>query len=286
MTTVGRPPSLARVSGRGTFATLIRTPTVVIGGCVVLLWVVVAIAWPMLVLVSPDRTDPLSVLAPPSGQHWLGTDHLGRDVFSRVLAGSTSVLVMAPLATLVGLVLGTIIGVTAGYFRGWWDMVVMRVLESVLIVPVILIAMTVLALFGSSRLNVILTVGILFTPHIARTVRSAVLVERHHEYVAASWLQGSSSVYTMCGEILRNVTGPIIVEATVRLGYAIFVAAGLAFLSLGVQEPSPDWGLTISLGRPYVQSAPWMVLAPAAALTTLVIAVNLLADGVKEVLEQ
>ncbi|MFF5074696.1 ABC transporter permease [Micromonospora olivasterospora] len=240
----------------------------------------------MLVLVSPDRTDPLSVLAPPSGQHWLGTDHLGRDVFSRVLAGSTSVLVMAPLATLVGLVLGTIIGVTAGYFRGWWDMVVMRVLESVLIVPVILIAMTVLALFGSSRLNVILTVGILFTPHIARTVRSAVLVERHHEYVAASWLQGSSSVYTMCGEILRNVTGPIIVEATVRLGYAIFVAAGLAFLSLGVQEPSPDWGLTISLGRPYVQSAPWMVLAPAAALTTLVIAVNLLADGVKEVLEQ
>lgn len=270
----------------GVAAALVRSPTVVIGASVVILWVLVAVFWRLVVPFGPADTNPLVVLAEPSSQHWFGTDNLGRDVFSRVLAGSTSVLVVAPLSTLVGLVLGTTFGLTTGYFGGWWDTLVMRVLESVLIVPVILIAMTVLALFGTSRLNVILTIGVLFTPHVARTVRSAVLVEREREYVAASWLQGSSSTYTMFGEILRNITGPIVVEATVRLGYAIFVAAGLAFLSLGVQEPSPDWGLTISLGRPYVQIAPWVVLAPAAALTTLVVAVNLLADGVKDVLDK
>lgn len=278
--------SISSPRSEGIVASLLRSPTVVIGGIIVLFWVLIAVLWPLVVPFDPAATNPLVVLAEPSSQHWFGTDNLGRDVFSRVLAGSTSVLVIAPLSTLVGLVLGTALGLTTGYFGGWWDNVVMRFLESVLIVPVILIAMTVLALFGTSRLNVILTIGVLFTPHVARTVRSAVLIERQREYVAASWLQGSSSTYTMTGEILRNVTGPIIVEATVRLGYAIFVAAGLAFLSLGVQEPSPDWGLTISLGRPYVQIAPWIVLAPAAALTTLVVAVNLLADGVKDVLDR
>ncbi|WP_190815833.1 ABC transporter permease [Saccharopolyspora pogona] len=264
---------------------LITKPTVVVGGLFVAFWALMGVGWRLVVPYDPGATDARAVLTQPSGAHWLGTDHLGRDVLSRMLAGVTSVLTVAPAATLVGLVLGTAIGLTAGYFGGWWDQIIMRVLESVLVVPVILIAMTVLAMFGTSQLNVIITVGILFTPHVARTVRSAVVVERHHDYVAAAWLQGLRSGPLMVGEILRNITSPIIVEATVRLGYAIFVAAGLAFLSLGVQEPSPDWGLTISVGRPYLQTAPWMVLAPAVALATLVVAVNLLADGIKEVLE-
>ncbi|RJQ85459.1 ABC transporter permease [Amycolatopsis panacis] len=259
--------------------------TVVAGGLFVVFWTLMAVAWPLVAPYDPGATDAGAVLAQPSGAHWLGTDNLGRDVLSRMLAGATSVLTVAPAATLVGLVLGTAIGLTAAYFGGWWDQVIMRLLESVLVVPVILIAMTVLALFGTAQLNVIITVGILFTPHVARTVRSAAVVERNHDYVAAAWLQGLRATPIMFGEILRNITSPIIVEATVRLGYAIFVAAGLAFLSLGVQEPSPDWGLTISLGRPYLQTAPWMVLAPAIALATLVVAVNLLADGIKEVLE-
>lgn len=290
-TTGERPISVDRKSGRaasnapGLAGRLLRKPTVVVGGALVVFWVVVAVAWPVIAPYDPQQTDPLAVLTQPSAAHWLGTDNLGRDVLSRALAGASSILSIAPAATLVGLILGTSIGLSAGYFGGWWDQAVMRLLESILVVPVILIAMTVLAMLGTSKLNVVLTVGILFTPHIARTVRSAVVVERQQEYVSAAWLQGLGAGRLMFGEILRNVTSPIVVEATVRLGYAIFVAAGLAFLSLGVQEPSPDWGLTISLGRPYVQSAPWMVLTPAVALMTLVVAVNLLADGIKEVLD-
>ncbi|WP_432991930.1 ABC transporter permease [Dactylosporangium sp. CA-233914] len=222
----------------------------------------------------------------PSAEHWLGTDNLGRDVFTRMLAGSVTVLTIAPLATITGLFLGTILGLSTGYFGGWWDQAVMRVLDSVLVFPVILIAMSLLSLLGPSTLNVVLTIGVLFTPHVARTVRSAVLIERHREYVAAAWLQGSSNGYIMVREILRNILAPIAVEATVRVGYAIFVGAGLSFLSLGVQEPSPDWGLSISLGRPYLEVAPWVSLAPAIALASLVVAINLFADGLKEMIDR
>jgi peptide/nickel transport system permease protein len=134
--------------------------------------------------------------------------------------------------------------------------------------------------------NVILVIGIVFTPIVARTVRSAVLVEREQEYVARARLRGEPGVYVMAVEILPNVTGPIVVEATIRLGYAIFTSATLSFLSLGIQQPSPDWGLTISLGRQYLQIAPWIVLFPAAALATLVVSVNLIADGVRQVFEE
>jgi peptide/nickel transport system permease protein len=209
-----------------------------------------------------------------------------RDVFSRTLAGSTSVLEIAPLATLIGVAGGTAVGLVTGYYKGTVDALTMRLVDAFLAFPLVIIAVLVLSLLGTSELTVILLIGLIFTPVVSRTVRSVVLVERDKEYVAAARLRGERGLYIMVAEILPNVTTPIIVESTVRLGYAIFTAATLSFLSLGIQQPSPDWGLTISLGRQYLQIAPWIVLFPALALATLVVAVNLVADSIQQVVGQ
>src|SRR5262249_33316795 len=156
------------------------------------------------------------------------------------------------------------------------------VVDSLLAFPLIIIAVLVMSILGPSVINVILVIAIVFTPIVARTVRSAVLVEREREYVAAAKLLGNSSLYIMFAEILPNITGPIPVEARIRLGYASSPSAPLSFLALGIQQPSPDWGLTISIGRAYLQIAPWEVLFPAAALATLIVGVNLMADGLRQ----
>ena len=260
--------------------------TFIAGAAILLFWILVALFWGAVVPYSPQALDPTASLAPPSAEHWFGTDNLGRDVFSRVLAGASSVLTVAPLGTALGMLGGIAVGLVTGYYRGRVDGVVMRVVDALLAFPLIIIAVLVLSVLGPSKVNVILVIGVVFTPIVARTVRSAVLSEREREYVAAARLRGESGLYIMVSEILPNILSPIAVEATIRLGYAIFTSATLSFLSLGIQEPSPDWGLTISIGRVYLQAAPWMVLFPALALATLVVAVNLVADGLLQAVEE
>jgi peptide/nickel transport system permease protein len=201
------------------------------------------------------------------------------------MAGASSVLLIAPAATGLGLVGGITLGLVTGYYRGIVDDVIMRLVDALLAFPLIIIALLVLSLLGHSVVNDILVIGIVFTPLIARTVRAAVLSEREQEYVASAKLLGEPGFVVMFREILPNVLGPIAVEGTVRLGYAIFAIATLSYLNLGIGQPSPDWGLTISLGRNFLQVAPWIVLFPALALATLVVSINLLADGLKAVLE-
>lgn len=260
--------------------------TFIAGAAILLFWILVALFWGAVVPYGPQALDPTASLAPPSAEHWFGTDNLGRDVFSRVLAGASSVLTVAPLGTALGMLGGIAVGLVTGYYRGRVDDVVMRVVDALLAFPLIIIAVLVLSVLGPSKVNVILVIGVVFTPIVARTVRSAVLSEREREYVAAAHLRGESGPYIMVSEILPNILSPIAVEATIRLGYAIFTSATLSFLSLGIQEPSPDWGLTISIGRVYLQAAPWMVLFPALALATLVVAVNLVADGLLQAVEE
>lgn len=266
---------------------LLHSKTFVIGVAVLLFWILDAIVctvWPLILPHDPYAVDPINTLKGPSGSHWFGTDDLGRDVFSRVLAGAASVLTIAPISTALGLVAGVSLGLITGYYRGLVDDVIMRVVDALLAFPLIIIAALVLAVLGHSTLTVIVVIGIVFTPLIARTVRAAVLVEREKEYVASAKLLGEPGVVIMGKEILPNVLGTVLVEATVRLGYAIFTAATLSFLGLGVQQPSPDWGLTISLGRNFLQVAAWIVLFPAFALATLVVGLNFVADGLREVL--
>jgi peptide/nickel transport system permease protein len=265
---------------------LVRSKTFVVGAIILAFWVLDAIFWRAIVPHDPLGVDPTGTLKSPGGAHWFGTDNLGRDVFSRVLAGASTVLVIAPAATALGLVGGTTVGLVTGFYRGWVDDVVSRIVDAFLALPLIVISVLVLASLGRSTLNIILVIGIIFTPLIGRTVRSAVLVEREREYVAAARLRGERGIRIMVWEILPNITGPIMVEATVRLAYAIFTAATLSFLGLGLQDPSPDWGLQIANGRAYMQVGWWMVIFPAAALATLVVGVNLVADGLKRVVEE
>jgi len=282
--------SEARVARRETLRQLLRSPTFVTGAAIVGFWVFCALFGSAIAPHDP-QDQSFDPLLRPGGAHLFGTDTLGRDVFSRVLVGASDILKVAPLATLLGIAGGTVIGLVTGYFRGLVDNVISRIVDAWLALPVIVIAVTALVALGASTITLIVVIGVVFMPIVSRTVRAAVLAERQLEYVQAARLRGERSPYVMFVEILPNVMGPIIVEATVRLGYAIFTVAGLTFLGFGVQPPSPDWALQISDGYPLLndtahQGNYWIVLFPGAAVASLVIGVNLMADGISRALER
>jgi peptide/nickel transport system permease protein len=283
----GAAPAEARIARRETLGQLVRSKTFLAGAFMVLFWVFWAIVSSRLTPFDPLAQSP-DVLKGPSGSHWFGTDQLGRDVLSRVLAGASATLQVAPLATLLGIAGGTTIGLVSGYFLGFVDDAISRLVDAVLALPLIVIAVTALVALGSSRLTLIVVIGVVFTPIVSRTVRAAVLGERELEYVEAARLRGERAPYIMFVEILPNVMGPIIVEATVRLGYAIFAVAGLTFLGFGVQPPSPDWSLQIADNYQLLNAGTyeWTVLFPGLAIATLIVGVNLVADGLQQVLDR
>ena len=293
MTTAPTPPVAlpaggeARLARRETLGQLARSKTFVVGVVLVAWWVFWSIVGSRL---TPQ--DPLAIsdaiLVGPGADHWFGTDQLGRDVLSRVLGGASDTMKVAPLATLLGIAGGTIVGLVTGYFRGWVDETISRVIDAVLALPLIVLAVTAIAALGSSNITLIIVIGVVFTPIVARTVRAAVLGERALDYVAAARLRGERAPFVMFAEILPNIAGPIIVEATVRLGYAIFAVAGLTFLGFGVQPPSPDWSLQISDNYTLLNAGTyeWTVLFPSLAIATLIVGVNLIADGLQQVLDR
>lgn len=271
-----------RAEGRTTCAALLRRPTFVVGAIVVVGWVLVAVGWRWLG-VDP-YSDTGARLAPPSLDHWFGTDRIGRDVFARVLAGSEPVLVVAPGATLIAVLLGSGIGLVAGYRRGWTDSVLMRVLDVLLVVPVVVALLVVVTAFGRSLPVLIVAVGVLLSPLIARVVRAQTIIEMGKEYIASARLQGESPTRMLARELLPNIWPQVLVQATLCLGIAVFVTATLSFLGLAATPPSPDWGLTVSENRTFLQGAWWTVAFPCAAIASLVVSVNLIGDNVKEVL--
>jgi peptide/nickel transport system permease protein len=285
--TVPIQQSESTIARRELVRQLLRSKAFLIGNAIVLFWLFWAVVGSHL---TPH--DPLgqgtAILAKPGSGHWLGTDSLGRDVLSRVLAGATGVMKIAPLATLLGVGGGTAVGLVTGYFRGFVDDALGRVIDAFLALPLIVIAVTAIVALGPSTATLIVTIGVIFTPLVARTVRAAVLAERDLDYVPAARLRGEKAPYVMFVELLPNVMGPIIVEGTVRLGYAIFTVAGLTFLGFGVQPPSPDWSLQISQNYGLLSGGSywWTVLFPGLAIATLVIGVNLIADALKQVLER
>jgi peptide/nickel transport system permease protein len=265
---------------------LVRSPPFCVGAGVLLFWVVAALAWRHIVPHNPQAVDLGQVLHSPSAAHWFGTDNLGRDVLSRVVAGAAPVLSIAPAATAVAVAGGTMLGLVSASSGRLVDELLMRIIEAVMAFPWLVVAIGILALTGRSLITVFLVIGALFVPPVSRTVRAAVLSERNLEYVEAAVVRGEPRAFILTREILPNIAGVILVEATVRLGLAVFASATLSFLSLGLQPPSPDWGLTIAQGRVYLQSAPWVVLFPAAALASLVVAVNLTTGALRERLTQ
>jgi len=284
---VGPPRDDASMARRERITVLLHSKSFIAGAIIVGFFVFCAIFGSLVVLQDPYASDPLNQLQSPSANYWFGTDRLGRDVFSRVIVGARDIMIIAPAATLLGTILGTALGLVTGYFRGTVDDVLSRVLEAVLALPVILVGIMALTALGPSDVTIIIVVGFVFAPVIARTVRAAVLSERELEYVSAARLRNEKTPYILFAEILPNVMGPVVVEFTVRLGYAIFVVATLSFLGLGVQPPSPDWGLQVLEHYGLISGGFWWpVLFPAAAIAILVIGVNLIADGLTQAFER
>ena len=271
---------------RETLRVLVRRPAFIIGNIVIIGWIICAVLGQRITPYDPFNYFTTGHL-PPSPEHWMGTDRLGRDVLSRVMVGSRDVLIVAPLAALLGVAAGTLLGLVMGYYRGTVDDVLSRLVEAFLALPVILVGLLTLVVLGTSPLVVIFVVGILFTPIVARTVRSAVLSERELDYVTAAKLRGESGFFILSREIFPNVLGPTVVEMTVRFGYAIFTVATLSFLGVGLQPPSPDWGLSVSQEYTNMISGVWWsTLFPALAIASTVVAVNLIADSLQSVLNE
>jgi len=258
-----------------------------IGLGILLGWILVALGAPWLAPFPPNAT--LLPFAPPgtvfagSKTFLLGTDHLGRDILSRILYGARTVLVYAPLATGCAYVVGILMGLTAGYKRGWVDALLSRVSDIVLSFPVLVLYVLIIATVGASAVNIVLAITFASTPGIMRIVRGLTLDLRQRDYVAAAQLRGESALHIMLVEILPNALGPLIVDACLRLGYVTITIGVLGFLGLGLPPPTPDWGSMINETRTMAQVFPWMALFPCLAISSLVLGLNLLADGLHDV---
>ena len=263
----------------GLWARLRRNPTALIGLVIVVTYLLLALLGEWVAPYAYTEQHLSDALQPPSVRYWFGTDQFGRDILSRVIVGSRSMITLATGATALALVLGAGTGVVAAYFGGWVDELLMRVADVMLAFPALLLALLILSTLGSAMIYLILCIGIVFAPAIARVIRSVVLELRTREFVEAARMIGSSHRRIMQREILPNLLSTLLVEAAIFFGYAILVGAGLGFLGMGVQPPSPDWGLQVNDGRNFLLTAPWVVLFPAIAISSLVIGVNLLADG-------
>ncbi len=261
---------------------LIQSKSATIGAGIIFFWVFIALATPIIAPYSP--TELLGPrLESPSLEHWLGTDNLGRDVLSRLFWGTQVVLFLAPRSVLLGIMIGAPLGLISGYVGGRLDAIIMRGVDILLSFPTLLIYILIITSFGASVLIVVIAISLGSIPPITRIVRSLVLDERTKEYVNAARLRGERRHYILLWEILPNVSGPIIVDSCIRVGYAIMAIGALGFLGLGIPPPTPDWGGMINDGREWIFSMPWIVVAPAMALSSVVIGLNLLADGIREI---
>jgi peptide/nickel transport system permease protein len=277
----------ARTARSERLRVLVRSPLVILGLVVVAFWTFCALFPDLLAPYNPIFDNNFVPNQPPSWAHLFGTDTNGRDVFSRVLAGSRTIMKVAVAATLIGTVLGTSLGLITGYLRGVVDDVTGRFVDAILSLPLIVTAIFIVTAVGKTGTTVVtLIIGLIFTPVISRTVRAGVLAEAELDYVEAARLRGEGRRYIMFSEILPNVMSLVIVEFTVRLGYAIFAIATLGFLGFGVAPPSPDWAAQINQYYTLIDPYWWMTLFAALAIATLVVAVNLVADGIREVYER
>jgi peptide/nickel transport system permease protein len=264
---------------------LLRRPTFIAGAVILLFWVFCALFGSAIAPHDPYAQQLLTTNAAPSAAHWFGTDQIGRDVLSRVIVGARDILLITTLATVLGTVLGTALGLAMGYLGGVFDILIGRVVEAVLALPVVIIAFLFVVALGPSPLTIIIVIGLIFMPLIARTVRSAVLVESQLDYLSSARLLGEKAPHIMFVEILPNVVPTILVEFTVRLGYAVFAVATLSFLGFGIQPPTPDWGADIAANYGVLPAGYWWsTIFPALAIASLVVGVNLVTDSIEQVL--
>jgi peptide/nickel transport system permease protein len=261
---------------------LLRTRQGAIGAAILLVIALVCAVGPYLAPYDPEKLDFLGRFAAPGARHWLGGDQLGRDELSRLLAGARTTVPAALAATLFGAAAGALIGTLSAYLGGRWDEAIMRTVDAVMALPGLLLALLIASTLSSGDLGALAAIAVAFAPGMARVTRSVALAVRRQEYVAAAIARGERGAHIVLREMLPNLAAPVVVEITIRVAFAVMLFATLSFLGLGAQAPTPEWGLMVSEGRRFLHQAPWLVIAPGAAIAVTAIGFNLLGDGLRD----
>lgn len=264
---------------------LFSTKKGLVSVCLLAPILVLSLAAPLIAPYDPTATHPAHTFAGPGGQFLLGTDNYGRDLLSRVLYGGRASILIGLCSTAFGLVFGVPIGIVSGYLGGRFDEIMMRLMDTLLSIPSLLLALLVVTALGSGLVNTIVAIGIVFTPGIARITRSSTLSVKNEEYITAAEARGESIYRIAFHEILPNVSSPILVEASIRVGFGILIGTSLSFLGLGTQPPFPDWGYMVSISRSYLHSSIWFMLWPSLSLGLTIMGFNLMGDALRDVMD-
>ena len=271
--------------GRRMIIRLVNHKSAVAGASILLFFVIIAIFAPLIATHDPREADVTTRLEGWSPDHYFGTDGVGRDIFSRIIYGSQISLKIGLVAMTLSISAGAMLGMLAGYYGGWLDNVIMRVMDMMLPLPSILLAMVIVAILGTSLTNAIIAVSIVYIPQYARILRASVLKIREQDYVTAARVIGASDFRILWNAILPNCVAPLIVQSTLGMGEAILVAAGLSFLGLGAEVGEPEWGAMLNENRQLIRRAPWTVMTPGIAIFLTVLGFNLLGDALRDVLD-
>ena len=274
-----------RESVRRGVATVVNTPKLLAGVVILTPIVVASLLGPHIVPHDPTATNPAVAYQGPGGEYILGTDHLGRDLLSRVIIGGRTSLFFSVAAVALALAVGVPLGLVSGYAKGSVDEFIMRTMDIMISLPTLLLGLLILTVLPSNIWNLILAIGIVYIPRIARVSRAATLSVSTEEFVTAAEARAESNAHILFREIFPNILSPIAVEASVRLGFALLLGTSLSFLGLGTQPPNPDWGFMIATARPYIWQTPWFVLWPSLALIALIFGFNMLGDGLRDALD-
>ncbi|MBQ2650998.1 MAG: ABC transporter permease [Clostridia bacterium] len=266
---------------------LFRNRSAVMGMIIFLCIIVIALSADMLFDYETQviKQDIMNRLQAPSSEHWFGTDEMGRDIFARTMYGAKYSLKIGFSASIVSLAIGLVIGAVAGYYGGWIDMIIMRIMDVLLAIPGTLLAIAIVAALGSSVNNLIIAMSISGIPGFARIVRSSVLTVKDNEYVEAARAIGATDKTIIFGHVLPNGMAPLIVQATLRVANVILSTAGLSFLGLGVPAPHPEWGALLTNARSYIRDYSYMCLFPGLAIMTTILSLNLFGDGLRDALD-
>ncbi len=262
-----------------------RNRLALVGIIIVISVLVVAFLAPVIQIHDPLQQNIANRLQTPSWEHWFGTDHLGRDVWSRIVHGSRVALMVGIIAVGIGVIFGTPIGAISGFYRGKVDEVIMRIMDAVLAFPPILMALVVVTILGSSLFNTMIAIGVDYIPRFARVIRGSVLSEREKEYVEAGRMVGESNLSILFRQILPNSLSPLIVQSTVFIAYAMLTEAALSFLGLGIQPPNPSWGSMLNEAKLFIESDPYLAIIPGLAISITVLGFNLFGDGLRDILD-
>lgn len=284
-TTMSKPAHPLIQSWNSFFRKLRKNKAAMVGGFLILFFIIVAIIGPYFTPYQPDTTDVVNKLQSPSADHWFGTDHHGRDIFSRIIHGMSITLYVGFFSVILGATAGVVLGIVAGYYGGRVDSFIMRCMDVLLAFPGILLALAIVSVLGGSLQNVIIAVAIFSIPVFARIVRGSTLETRKLEYIDAVKALGASDFRIIFKHILPNVSSPIIVQATLNIATAVLTASGLSFLGLGAQPPTPEWGAMLADGRNYLYNAPHVAFFPGVMIVLVVLAFNILGDGLRDALD-